>query len=348
MLSILGSVLSWQWVYPIGPCVLIGGPKCSYPSEVKVYLYTRSNPSEPQYVAHNDTYDNITESQFIPARGNKMIIHGYNADMFLGPLVDIKTAYLTKHDYNVWAVDWSPLCRGPCYPFAMFNIIQVGRCVADFIRRLQQHADSPLQLHIVAFSLGAHVSNYVANSLEDYKIPRITGLDPALPGFITRNGLRKLDPTDANFVDVVHTNGLAQGQIERCGHVDFYMNGGFSQPGCLRESNPLGCDHHRAPQYFAESITTTVGFLGWKCRGFIDYLLGLCMPKTELVPMGEYCDESARGFHIVYTADEKPFALGMWARNHHKLRFPKLVSNETNMNTTAPEVLNDLTVDLVL
>lgn len=43
----------------------------------------------------------------------------------------------------------------------------------------------------------------------------------------------KLDPSDAEFVDVIHTNALLQGKIERCGHADFYMNGGVMQPGCF-------------------------------------------------------------------------------------------------------------------
>lgn len=58
-----------------------------------------------------------------------------------------------------------------------------------------------------------------------------------MPGFVTSNRLNKLDPSDARFVDVLHTNALAQGKVEICGHVDFYMNGGFSQPGCRRESS---------------------------------------------------------------------------------------------------------------
>lgn len=54
-----------------------------------------------------------------------------------------------------------------------------------------------------------------------------TALDPALPLFITAAPQDKLDPTDAEFVDVYHSNAFVQGQIERCGSVDFYMNGGI-------------------------------------------------------------------------------------------------------------------------
>lgn len=54
-----------------------------------------------------------------------------------------------------------------------------------------------------------------------------TALDPALPLFITAATNEKLDPTDADFVDVYHSNAFVQGQIERCGTVDFYMNGGI-------------------------------------------------------------------------------------------------------------------------
>jgi hypothetical protein len=42
-----------------------------------------------------------------------------------------------------------------------------------------------------------------------------------------------LDSSDAHFVDIVHTNGGLQGDIEEIGDVDFYMNGGISQPGCF-------------------------------------------------------------------------------------------------------------------
>uniref|UniRef100_T1GW33 Lipase domain-containing protein n=1 Tax=Megaselia scalaris TaxID=36166 RepID=T1GW33_MEGSC len=62
---------------------------------------------------------------------------------------------------------------------------------------------------------------------------KLSCLDPAMPLYITAGVTDKLDPSDAEFVDVIHTNALVQGKLEQCGHVDFYMNGGIMQPGCL-------------------------------------------------------------------------------------------------------------------
>lgn len=60
----------------------------------------------------------------------------------------------------------------------------------------------------------------------------IVGLDPALPFFATNNLNRKLDASDADFVDVIHSNAGIFGKIEPSGHLDFYMNGGQIQPAC--------------------------------------------------------------------------------------------------------------------
>lgn len=63
------------------------------------------------------------------------------------------------------------------------------------------------------------------------------GLDPASPLFETISGIVdpefRLDPTDAQFVDVIHTSGPAFGFLAPLGHADFYPNNGkFPQPGC--------------------------------------------------------------------------------------------------------------------
>ncbi len=62
-----------------------------------------------------------------------------------------------------------------------------------------------------------------------------TGLDPAYPGFSVSNTGERLDTSDARFVDIVHTNSatLPEGGLSfpvSIGHVDFWPNGGISQP----------------------------------------------------------------------------------------------------------------------
>jgi len=64
-----------------------------------------------------------------------------------------------------------------------------------------------------------------------------TGLDPALPQFELLWNL--LDAQSATMVDIIHTNCGALGQMLPIGTVDFYANGGITQPGCDMTSNNL-------------------------------------------------------------------------------------------------------------
>ncbi|KXJ70518.1 hypothetical protein RP20_CCG023284, partial [Aedes albopictus] len=154
-------------------------------------------------------------------------------------------AYLKQPRTNVFVVDWGKLSRLPCYPTAAFNTKQAGECTATFLIGLKaNHPEfSCRDLHSIGFSLGAHVLSFTSNALEKSigtKFRRITGLDPALPFFATARQQWKLDLTDADFVDVIHTNAGVFGKIETCGHVDFYMNGGQTQPMCENATSEYG------------------------------------------------------------------------------------------------------------
>jgi Lipase len=54
--------------------------------------------------------------------------------------------------------------------------------------------------------LGAQVAGYAGQGVA--KLGRITGLDPAGPLFQYTPPHVRLDPTDAQFVDAYHTNGV--------------------------------------------------------------------------------------------------------------------------------------------
>lgn len=112
----------------------------------------------------------------------------------------------------------------------MHNIRHVGKCVGQLIDRILETGTR--NIHLIGFSLGAQLANFASIAVRPYTIKRITGLDPALPLFMGVPKDDKLDPSDAKFVDVYHTNSFVQGKVERCGHVDFYFNGGIIQPGC--------------------------------------------------------------------------------------------------------------------
>ena len=60
-------------------------------------------------------------------------------------------------------------------------------------------------------------------------------MDPAGPGFYNffSQGARRLHATDAQYVDVIHTNGGLLGIYKNLGDTDFWVNPSVGpQPGC--------------------------------------------------------------------------------------------------------------------
>ncbi|XP_053402592.1 pancreatic triacylglycerol lipase-like [Mercenaria mercenaria] len=135
---------------------------------------------------------------------------------------------------SVIAVDWKGGSGLPYYQAAA-NTRLVGAEISNMIKHLHaQYVISPKKVHIIGYSLGAHIAGYVGRNLD--KIGRITGLDPDEPGYKDTDPLVHLDKTDAEFVDIIHTNGSGDssgfGWMKDTGHIDFYPNGGENQPGC--------------------------------------------------------------------------------------------------------------------
>ncbi|CAO1409451.1 unnamed protein product [Diamesa hyperborea] len=227
----------------IGSCSWLLDRKCP-DDEVKFWLFTRSNVNDKQLIHVDDTveHSNLSSSYFNPRHSSKIIIHGYRSDFYLTPLYEMKHEYLQQDNFNIFYVDWYNLSSSFCYPAAVHNVKHVGECVAQLVHRIRDEGSS--DIHVIGFSLGGQVPNYISNYLKpDFLLPRITGLDPALPLFAFKDKDHKLDPSDAEFVDVYHTNALIQGQIAKTGDVDFIMNNGVIQPGCsskgAREYNTL-------------------------------------------------------------------------------------------------------------
>lgn len=136
------------------------------------------------------------------------------------------------------------------------------------------------KIHMIGHSLGAHICGEAAFYYfedTDQKVGRITGLDPAGPCFPYLHNApskKRLDKTDAVFVDVWHTNVVDFGVPRPSGHVDFWFNGGKVQPFCSlanRLRNPFSqkyfmsavnaniCSHDLVVDYLIHSISTCQG-----------------------------------------------------------------------------------------
>lgn len=69
---------------------------------------------------------------------------------------------------------------------------------------------------------------------------RLTGLDPAYPGYYPPLLGSPISSSDAAFVDIIHTDGGGFGTPTHSGHADFWPNeGGAKQPGCFTATVPL-------------------------------------------------------------------------------------------------------------
>lgn len=136
---------------------------------------------------------------------------------------------------------------------------------------------------------------------------------PAYPkGFSDPTLCMSLDATDGEFVDIIHTDTRRFGQPQARGHLDFYVNGGYLQPGCggWTELGEDICSHDRSFDLFTASLEDTCHFDGsHKC------IPKISEPGMEDCPsgvrMGFYAIETprARGNYYIDTTSSYPFCL---------------------------------------
>ena len=134
------------------------------------------------------------------------------------------------------------------------------------------------------------------------KFGRITALDAAGPEFENCTAEVRIDQSDAEFVDTIHTSAL--GIRKPYGHADFYPNGGIVQNGCA----PLdfNCNHMRATELFIDSLNDkNCEFRS--CDSWEDYEKGDCAGNQTNV-MGYYAQIPANeSRYFGATSSQKPF-----------------------------------------
>lgn len=278
--------------------------------DIKIYLWTRKNPRS-YYLLLNGDVANLASSHFNRSHPTKILVHGFSDRGLTTWIKTFKKAYLDRDEYNVISIDWELLAESPWYTTAAKNAKHVGRHAAEYIAFLVSEGASYESFHVLGASLGAHAAGYVGHFSKG-RLGRITGLDPSGPLFHTVTPADRLDPTDALFVDVIHTAGRWVGNDDISGHVDFFPNlGRAPQPGCEgQESLDLTCSHFKAWQMYSETIPRDKqDFFALRCESAESFDSGLCCQrpnKLDLALMGEQTHNHTRGTFYLWTKSQSP------------------------------------------
>ncbi|CRK99883.1 CLUMA_CG013186, isoform A [Clunio marinus] len=226
----------------------------------------------------------------------RIIVHGFGSSCPHEWVDEMRSALMAVEDCFVVCTDWEKGAVLPNYVRAAANSRLVGKQLAFLLKQLNKHQGLEFsRVHLIGFSLGAHASGFAGAELKS--LHRITGLDPAGPLFEGAHVAARLDESDAEFVDVIHSNGEnlilgGLGSWQPMGHVDFYPNGGRVQTGCSNlfvgavtdiiwtspaqvEGRSL-CNHRRAYKFFIHSVAPRCLFPAFPCNSYEDFLQGKC------------------------------------------------------------------------
>ncbi|XP_050430197.1 pancreatic triacylglycerol lipase-like isoform X1 [Adelges cooleyi] len=290
--------------------------------DIAFFSYSRKNPIRPHRIfIGND--ESLRRTHMHRNMTTVIYVHGFTEQGNSKGATTIKKAYLYRGGVNIIIVDWSPLCAFPWYSHAVINTRAAGQYVARFIEYLVSRGFMLSKIHLIGFSLGAEIAGFTGKNLRIGKLPRITGLDPAFPLYMWTGKKGHLAPSDAEFVDVIHTDAGVFGFPVPLGHADFFPNGGFPvQPGCsireLTETNLItrlmACSHDRAWEYFAESVVNPVGFPSLRCDSYESFTDGTCFKEyaygkdhyTQYMGLG--VNKKIKGHFYLATRPKAPFA----------------------------------------
>ncbi|BFZ16454.1 hypothetical protein BsWGS_19493 [Bradybaena similaris] len=282
-------------------------------------------PGLPTQFFNIDSADEVLPRTYNSSAKTVILVHGYFENGFSSWIRDLSRELLLKDAHmNILVVDWFGGSSNLIYFQSVANARVVAAITGLLLEKLVDFGGDKSSFHVIGFSLGAHLAGYVGKWLPG--VGRVTGLDPARPGFDYAAPEARLHSTDAIVVDVIHTDTAPAegiGIFEPMGTVDFYPNGGVNQPGCPvsvmdRVSAVVSsfdftsdsvrfavvCSHLRVTSLFIASVNSNCSFPTRRCSSVSELPTDACLP----------CDSRscpAMGYNLV-SADVQP-APGVYA-----------------------------------
>jgi len=237
--------------------------------KVNVRLNTRVSGPEVEKTEALNWRDpqSLVDSTYDPKKPTFIFVHGYLGYVDKDWLIELMQVSLAMDDVNAIRVGWKGGARVVNYAQAVADTRVVAAEIAKLIETMVGMGADLDSFWLIGHSLGAHIMGFVGANYPG--VGRVTGLDPAEPYFEGYHVDARLDPSDAKFVDVIHTDvnsifAMGFGSKEPMGHVDYYPNGGHDQPGCdlglgditnvENAKQYVVCNHERSYKIIIESI----------------------------------------------------------------------------------------------
>ncbi|XP_076290868.1 lipase member H-B-like [Lasioglossum baleicum] len=241
-----------------------------------------------------------------------ILFHGFKETVDAESVKTIANAYIANTDSNVIAINYSQIVDDKTLIVDVIRVNDFAEAIGHALTKMVNNGKISKQIHMIGYSLGAQVAAHIKNYF-DLPIARITGLSPAGPPIYSGISLKS---GDANFVDIIHTDGGIYGQLHNSGNADFHPNGGLRpQPGCevfsSNKTQETNCNDARSWKYYAESILNPKGFMAIQCFSSAVFNLGNCNLNGAVVPMGYATPTNATGRFYLRTLSQSPFAEGM-------------------------------------
>ncbi|CAG9864882.1 unnamed protein product [Phyllotreta striolata] len=254
------------------------------------------------------TTENANEEIVNKTLPTVLLIHGFTTDDTSPWYNPLKTEYFKLGPHNIIYINWSK-AGNRTYTVSSANVKPIGKYIAEFL--VESKVDLK-KVHLIGHSLGSQLASFIGKyvkKLSGTKVGRITGLDPANPCFANPEMSvdERLNPEDAEFVDVIHTDVQLFGYAAPIGHVDFYPNGGGHQPGCPTREIDDNCSHARSTLYFIESLSVKqlVAEATFKEEGNV-VTVSIKGYQNNVI-FGQHVDVNARGVYSFKTGSVKPY-----------------------------------------
>lgn len=324
----LSLILAVLFFHPSLHSFLVGStdPNNPFVYVRNFHLWNRRHPQQEQDLSMGSR-SALAAARF-QSKQTYVIIHGFLGSSTDGWIKSLKDALLQRMDCNVISVNWSAGSATAEYFIIQSRVRTVGAEVAEFLTFLEDAAGlHTYQIHVIGHSLGAHAAGFVGKALNG-TLPRITGLDPAGLSFRQADSADRLDKTDADFVDVIHTHGCYTllkmwddcfGIDENLGDADFWPNGGERQPACEHDGDGAtavkdgsSCDHGMAYVLYTESIKympSSTHFLARQCNAWTYYNNKSCPCGNPVQYMGFNADPRVHGIFYLNTSRTAPYGL---------------------------------------